>query len=698
MSVRLNTTSLLAWVVVYASAPLQKSAAFVTTVPDGDYMHGLDKDAARAIDVVWKCMHLPRIVLDCCDTTPAAVKRFQTIDVPHHIAIAPVQVLREHSALLARSLGSARVGAIICADELVTEVRETDLARDSLHGVLCFSELDEARVHSLWRVTARDIGTSAIRPLGLPLTPLDALAPERLSLLFFANQFGPCDKRIDSHVDLERGELIIQRMALARYALAAAKAQSSNVPIAQLGGWLENELASERHKPRFHVAVVAPGISPAVKQMRARAPASARFGTVASIDDERRACALLATHRAVARGGLGLQLLDVPAEAFRLLRDLERTMEANTLRPHKIKKKLARIGSLLDAQLDDHQRAALKCSKSVTIFSDFPWGLTTLRGDTSPICAAVPTSYRTLSPITGCLQLEFMPPRPRYLGSGFSVLVVECLAARDPVRKISELSWRMQIDQLRRDTNGAIECRYEVVKSVADMRALLKSNRVNVLVISAHGQYHPLGRAAGIVMESGPVLELDVELPPVVLFSACHVAPRGAGAVSVADIAFRSGAVAVLGTLFPIRADHNALFMTRLFTNICASMQRDSKLNNLAEVTQQVLALNAVIDILNGSARTMQWALRRGPNGRPPPLVDFMDERSVGRLLPGHTYEQTEAVLLEIARDHGHSTEQMLRQYLSSTGYVPESLFYVLLGRPEQIIIQPHPGFEPAYA
>lgn len=94
----------------------------------------------------------------------------------------------------------------------------------------------------------------------------------------------------------------------------------------------------------------------------------------------------------------------------------------------------------------------------------------------------------------------------------------------------------------------------------------------------------------------------------------------------------------------------------------------------------------------------MRWALRGGPNGRPPPLVDFMEERSVGRLLPGHTYERTEAVLLEIARDHGHSTEQWLQQYLSSTGYVPESLFYVLLGRPEQIIIQPHPGFERAYA
>jgi hypothetical protein len=74
-----------------------------------------------------------------------------------------------------------------------------------------------------------------------------------------------------------------------------------------------------------------------------------------------------------------------------------------------------------------------------------------------------------------------------------------------------------------------------------------------------------------------------------------------------------------------------------------------------------------------------------------------MLDRSQGRLLPGQTYAQTELVLLEIARDHGLSTESWLRQYLNSTGYVPESLFYVLLGRPEQVIVQPQPGFERAY-
>jgi hypothetical protein len=642
-------------------------------------------------------MHLPRIAADCCDTTPAAVRRFESIDVPHQIVFAPVQVLREHGGTLARALRGAHLGAVFCSDELLAEVQETSLAGESLHGVIGFSELVEARIQDLWHATAREVGAAGIRSLGLPLTPLDGLAPERLSLLFLAIKFGPCDRRIDAHLDLDRKQIISERMGLARYSHALAVAEDTEVPLEELDGWLKTELSSSRHRARFHLAVVAPGVAPEIARMRERAPATARVGAVASIEDERRALSLLAAHRAVARGGFGLHLPDVPRRAFVLLRELERALSANSIRPRKIAQQLKQLGDLLDDQLDENQRSAIRSSSSITVFSDFPWGLAMLRGDSSPICTAVPMAYRSLSPLSQCLQLELIPPQPRYLGSGFSVIVAECLSDADPVRRISEVAWRLQIDLLRRQTIGAIECRYEVVKSVDQLRALLRRDRADILVISAHGVYERFGKVAGIEMESGPVLELDVELPPVVLFSACHVAPRGAGAVSVADLAFRFGAIAVLGTLFPVRADHNAMLMTRLFTYICESLQRRGELCDLSEIASHVLSTNAVIDVVYGCKRARQWAHRPGPNGRPAPLTEFMLDRSQGRLLPGQTYAQTELVLLEIARDHGLSTESWLRQYLNSTGYVPESLFYVLLGRPEQVIVQPQPGFERAY-
>ena len=112
MSGKLSTNTRLAWLVVYSSAPIPPPASISRTVPNGLYLHGLDMDAARALEVMWKCMHLPRIAADCCDTTPAAVRRFESIDVPHQIVFAPVQVLREHSGTLARALCGDRKSVV----------------------------------------------------------------------------------------------------------------------------------------------------------------------------------------------------------------------------------------------------------------------------------------------------------------------------------------------------------------------------------------------------------------------------------------------------------------------------------------------------------------------------------------------------------------------------------------------------------
>ena len=54
-------------------------------------------------------------------------------------------------------------------------------------------------------------------------------------------------------------------------------------------------------------------------------------------------------------------------------------------------------------------------------------------------------------------------------------------------------------------------------------------------------------------------------MPPVVILSACYVAPRGSGAVSITDLLLREGAVAVLGTQVPVDVYHNAVLMTRFF-------------------------------------------------------------------------------------------------------------------------------------
>ena len=50
--------------------------------------------------------------------------------------------------------------------------------------------------------------------------------------------------------------------------------------------------------------------------------------------------------------------------------------------------------------------------------------------------------------------------------------------------------------------------------------------------------------------------------------------PRGNGAVSIADLAFRWGAISVLGTLVPIDAIHNQFVVMRVLLYAIESIHR----------------------------------------------------------------------------------------------------------------------------
>ena len=81
-----------------------------------------------------------------------------------------------------------------------------------------------------------------------------------------------------------------------------------------------------------------------------------------------------------------------------------------------------------------------------------------------------------------------------------------------------------------------------------------------------------------------------------------------------------------------------------------------------------------------------KWA-HRGPREESV-LHEFMMLRSEGRLRRTHIFEDTEEVLLEIARDR--KVEKKVRAWLTR-GYVKESLFYAALGWPERITLSQSP-------
>jgi hypothetical protein len=220
------------------------------------------------------------------------------------------------------------------------------------------------------------------------------------------------------------------------------------------------------------------------------------------------------------------------------------------------------------------------------------------------------------------------------------------------------------------------------VASPSDLQHTLAATQPDILLLSCHGGYDRRRRLAGVYI--GDELRIGPELgpmPPVVILSACNVAPRGTGAVNIAELLAREGALTVLATQTPVDVRRNAHIMMRFLLYLAESLAGREPHVTLAEAWHRAATSNAVLDILSGDDALNRWAHERRAGISP--IEEFMQSRSVGRLRLGHIYEDSEALLLELAIEHG--LEDEMRTHIEKKAYVPETLFYFLLGWPDRI-------------
>ncbi|MGH2359035.1 MAG: CHAT domain-containing protein [bacterium] len=225
-----------------------------------------------------------------------------------------------------------------------------------------------------------------------------------------------------------------------------------------------------------------------------------------------------------------------------------------------------------------------------------------------------------------------------------------------------------------------VDCDVVEVDSVAELRDAL-TREYGVLVLSAHGV--SIGNRHGLMCGREPMFgdEIDV-LPPVVCLSACSVSPRGVGTVNIADLMFRHGARVVLGTLVPVDVRRNAILMTRLFANMAEALHGRGSNTTFEGVWHFTQLSNAVNDILSGNDQLSSWASQGSREEAV--IYQFMSQRSAGRLRKSHIYDDTEAVLCEMVRERG--LKGKFQAWLTTPGYLPESLLYVVLGAPDRIV------------
>ncbi len=143
-------------------------------------------------------------------------------------------------------------------------------------------------------------------------------------------------------------------------------------------------------------------------------------------ENERRVIRILGVHRAIARGGVLMELQCADEQLYRKYDELEQRCKEGTNNKY-IWKSLNDLGILIGSYFSSSQVEMLKRAKDITFFSDFPIGLAILRDDEVPLQCYKKISYRPLTPLTRQLQTECLKSKQIYLGKKCKVAMAECV-------------------------------------------------------------------------------------------------------------------------------------------------------------------------------------------------------------------------------------------------------------------------------
>ena len=645
---------------------------------------GFDQALTPLLPALWFCLHLPRSRFDTIDNHCKWLKDSQRLHLPHRIVVLPVSFSR--ADFLCLNDGSPKL--IFAPAKLLVETQKIAGYLDDVVDAQPIEDLTAERLCVCWKHLHDCLNTG--RSLYIKPSRLIMKSPLRTALIpmhFMVRQFGGgMDESVPDESQFSDQAALVDYFSRSQAVLSAtAELESKGTPPDVAERIFPTALAVHMRQHRAPVALAVPGLSPQAPTAK-MAKELARTKKLNATDGEVEMSVLgfLAAHHALASGGIALTSRSLSTHAFGLLEQLEKTWgwvpgdEWAKSSPRAVSRLLNRITLEVTAIMDPQEVNAILHASPLTCFSEFPIGLATFPGGTSPLCSRIPISYRPIVPLTRALQLELAPVPTIHWRGKLTVLVVEAIPSSDPVGRASRHGWVLAQEYLTEAPNAI--CDIVEVQSIAEINRALEHTKYDVLVLSAHGvrrgNYTCLAIGNDLLFGD----EID-KLPPLVCLSACQVSPRGRGTVNVTDLMLRHGALAILGTLIPVDVRRNALLMVRFFINAAEALRGarpDGRVDTSWNWTQ---ASNAVNDIVNANAAIREWAHEHSQGCSV--IEEFMNNKSRDRLRLAHIYKDSEELLIEIGRDLGD--DRRVRAWLAG-GYLPESLFYVMLGWPERLV------------
>jgi len=259
------------------------------------------------------------------------------------------------------------------------------------------------------------------------------------------------------------------------------------------------------------------------------------------------------------------------------------------------------------------------------------------------------------------------------------VLILRSFPADDKLRELVEVS--------ARQTLGVRFGRISIVDvdSIADAEAAIGRFKGAVVIFDMHGGVEGDISTLSIGDEEWDIASSNgkIQLPPVVIFSACNTAPIDRGAASVASAALISGAKVAVGTLLPVNGAESALLVSRL-----------------------LLRLFDYIPAAHGAfKRALRWTEIFGGMMKMSYVTDVMRSMLL-RNITQHQFSE-DHLALNVAINSERPSDEWWHQLVSRTAYrlsreeaevasairdrhyFTETCKYVMLGAPEHLIVIP---------
>lgn len=638
-------------------------------------MHLFDDDLDGTLDAVEYLIHLPRNMFDVHNMDELLMA--SSYDTPHFITILP-------DTELSRLQFPSAPTMFVLADDCDLETKAACELQKPLLGTFYSCQLNQDLLKTLWMElwqTCKTDASSIVPDIGVQ----HILRGERLKALpalFFSRQFQQTDgflMRIYNSTDVEKDCIKAQWNYTARLqALASMRAQGVAVWSEAAGRLYEQELKKAAARSGVSVVITFPGVARRQKKHGLSAGALS--------EKEKRILRIIGVHRAIARGGVLIELPCAEDALFRQYGELENRCMTNTNNKY-VWRALNNLGKQLGRYFSHDQLGVLRAAKDITVFSDFPIGLAVLEGDEMPLQCCKSISYRPLTPLTRRFQYELLRCNQKYLGRSCKIAMAECVPDDEQNKHIYPLSREVYHTLLRQQKDyPGLSVVHKEIDSVASMKIFIEENPdADILYISAHGSYDRARNMAGIIIgDEVWMASEDLFVPPIVILSACHASPRGIGSVTIADMFLRNGALAVLGSFVPIDVKRNLILMTRLFAYIAEAQNKHDQYRTLADAWSGIVATNTLHELMAASSSFQDWMCDKNSQGTVR-AVDFQLRRCVGRLRRTHMYSDTVQIVKEMLAEEG--MQGRFGDILDQKDYFPESFFYQLLGSPENIFL-----------